>query len=186
MNQNDFYNFESKDINGQSLVHLLGLYLPENSVGVEVGLWYAQTSCLIAQKCKNVSKIYGIDPYTPSVNEIENILVGEKEIDYAKFLALHNIKFSGVADKIEIIEEKSLNAIDRFEDNSLDFVFWDCPTTFESVIFDISNWYRKLKKGGVMSGHDWDAIKDIIIFFKKDINDNANIVVNDQVWAWIK
>jgi|694.fasta_scaffold00121_95 hypothetical protein len=187
MNKLDsIYNFNSKDINGQSLIHLFGLYLPENSVGVELGLFYAQTSCMIAQKCDNVSKIYGIDPYTPGVNEIENISYGEKESDYARNLAMHNIKFSGVSDKIEIIEDTSINASHKFEDNSLNFIFWDCPTTYSAVLQDMAAWYRKLKTGGIMCGHDWDMIKDIILFFKQDINDNSKITVHDQVWAWIK
>lgn len=186
IDSSDFYNFESKDINGQSLVHLIGLYLPKNSIGVELGLWCAQTSCLIAQKCSNVAKIYGVDFYVPAMNTIENIFIGKKEIEYAKSLAIHNIEFSGVSEKIEIIEDFSLNAVNNFNDNSLDFVFWDCPTTYDAVVLDLDAWYKKLKDGGIMSGHDWHLIKDIVISFKNTVVSKSEIIVNDNVWAWIK
>lgn len=185
-NIDNLYSFDSKDINGQSLVHLFGLFLPENSIGVELGLFYAQTSCMLAQKCSNISKIYGVDPYVSVLNEIENIPMGQKEADYARSLAIHNIKFSGVSDKIEIIEDTSLNAAKKFEDFSLDFVFWDCPTTYDSFLLDLNAWYIKIKNGGIMSGHDWHFVKDIVISFKNNIKNDSLLIVNDNVWAWIK
>lgn len=41
------------------------------------------------------------------------------------------------------------------ENGSLDFVFIDAMHTEEAVSADISNWWPKIKRGGFISGHDW-------------------------------
>jgi hypothetical protein len=42
-----------------------------------------------------------------------------------------------------------------FEDGSLDAVYIDANHSFESVIEDIEVWTPKVRKGGVVSGHDY-------------------------------
>ncbi len=59
--------------------------------------------------------------------------------------------------KLKIIEVRkgySLNVVETFEDNSIDFVFIDGLHDFDNVYLDIKNWYEKVKSGGIVSGHD--------------------------------
>ena len=78
------YIFDSKEILGQGLVHLINVQLPNNSIMVELGTWSAQTTCLIAQKCNNISKIYTVDPYKPYYNYLEKINIDEKQIEIGR------------------------------------------------------------------------------------------------------
>jgi hypothetical protein len=48
----------------------------------------------------------------------------------------------------------SRDAITHFEDDSLDFVYIDANHAKEHALFDISNWYLKVKPGGILCGHD--------------------------------
>ena len=41
------------------------------------------------------------------------------------------------------------------EDNSLDFVYIDADHRFDYVMEDLITWGRKVRKGGIISGHDW-------------------------------
>jgi predicted O-methyltransferase YrrM len=49
----------------------------------------------------------------------------------------------------------SSEALKDFEDESLDFVYIDANHDFPNFTFDIHNWLKKIKKGGIMSGHDF-------------------------------
>jgi len=55
----------------------------------------------------------------------------------------------------KLIRAWSMDAVRQFEDNSLDFVFLDAGHDFRSVASDISEWSRKVKPGGIVSGHDF-------------------------------
>jgi SAM-dependent methyltransferase len=180
------YDFISKDINVQSLIHLMNLHLPKDFIAVEIGVWYAQATCMIAQNCTNIKKIYGIDPYVPYEKILDNSTVGEKEINFAKNLAKHNIEFSGVKDKIELLELDSTSALNKFDDKSIDFIFIDCPKEYDEQINDLSEWYKKIKSGGIISGHDWSVISKSIVDFKNNIKDHNLISIIDDVWVWIK
>jgi hypothetical protein len=98
------YFFTDKNIFGQSLIHLINLYLPKNSTIVELGTGFGTTASMFAQNCPNIKKIYTVDPYLPyTTSWVEDgIPFGEKEIDNAKIIAKHNFDFSGFKEKIEL------------------------------------------------------------------------------------
>ncbi|KKM91609.1 hypothetical protein LCGC14_1226810 [marine sediment metagenome] len=82
-----------------------------------------------------------------------------------------------------IIFDNSWDSVNRFKDNSIDFIFIDADHSAESVTKDIKAWYKKIKKGGIMSGHDFfhDAIGVSVLtnlLFKK-------IEIVDTIW-WIE
>jgi len=66
-----------------------------------------------------------------------------------------------VQEKISVYPEARLirgistDVAHEFPDESFDLVFLDARHDFGSVIEDISYWRGKVKKGGVLTGHDW-------------------------------
>jgi len=56
----------------------------------------------------------------------------------------------------KIIKGWSNEVVNDFEDESLDFVFIDGNHDFEHVVEDVAKWSRKVKKGGIVSGHDFN------------------------------
>ena len=48
----------------------------------------------------------------------------------------------------------------KFENGFFDFIYIDALHTYKSTKEDITNWYPKLKKGGIIAGHDY-CLKDI-------------------------
>ncbi len=54
-----------------------------------------------------------------------------------------------------IIRKWSLDAVKKFENESLDFVYIDANHNFDSVIQDIIQWSAKVRNGGIVAGHDY-------------------------------
>jgi hypothetical protein len=48
-----------------------------------------------------------------------------------------------------------MNALKLFPDNSLDFVYIDGNHDFLNIIQDIDGWKKKVRPGGILSGHDY-------------------------------
>lgn len=56
---------------------------------------------------------------------------------------------------VEIIRKTSVEAAREVEDNSLDFVYIDAMHEFDLVMMDILTWVPKVRRGGIVSGHDY-------------------------------
>ena len=55
----------------------------------------------------------------------------------------------------EWVNKSSMEASKDFLDESLDFVFIDANHHYEYVVEDIAQWSKKIRKGGIVSGHDY-------------------------------
>ena len=49
----------------------------------------------------------------------------------------------------------SMDAVKLFADESLDFVFIDANHDYQYVLDDITEWSKKVRSGGIVSGHDY-------------------------------
>lgn len=59
-----------------------------------------------------------------------------------------------------IMRRYSKEALEMIDDNSLDFVYIDANHKFVEVAFDIHHWLKKVKPGGIVSGHDYTKYKN--------------------------
>ena len=69
------------------------------------------------------------------------------------------------------IRKNSIEAADQFEDESLDFVFIDASHEYEDVKKDIQIWLPKIKKGGILAGHDYYIGYDYFPGVKAAVNE---------------
>lgn len=63
-------------------------------------------------------------------------------------------KLSEFGERAVLHKTISTEAAKKFEDESLDFVYLDGDHRFRFVLEDILAWWPKIKKGGLISGHD--------------------------------
>jgi predicted O-methyltransferase YrrM len=54
-----------------------------------------------------------------------------------------------------ICKGDSISLAETIPDESLDFVFIDADHSYQAVKKDIEAWFPKVKKGGIVSGHDY-------------------------------
>lgn len=132
--------------------------------GAEIGVYRGRYSELIKKYNPNL-ELWSVDAWTiyPGYKDF-----GNHDIDDAYEEAKQRSEKSG----FKLIKGWSLDAVKNFEDNSLDFVFIDGNHDFRHVTDDIDEWSRKVRKGGIVSGHD---------FF---INHHKGFGVREAVPAW--
>ena len=118
--------------------------------GAEVGVYRATFSDSLLRRVPNLHLI-GVDLWAvyPGYKDFgeTDIVDAERESGetYAKY-----------GDKAILIKGESLDVAKTIPDGSLDFVFIDANHAFEYVIADIAAWSKKVRKGGIISGHDYN------------------------------
>lgn len=190
--------FESKGSDGQSLVPVINMLLGEHLVGAEIGVFRAHTFCTLLSCCPSIETLYGIDSYKPYDDCIvigpytgkPVYSVNTEQIASIREAALRNIQSLSptTRDKAVLIEEDSTVALSSFLDDSLDFVFIDTYMTREQAAQDLEQWYPKVKKGGLFSGHDWtgQVIREEVNAFRAKHNIAEKLCTFDNTWMWIK
>lgn len=66
-----------------------------------------------------------------------------------------------------------MEAVEDFEDGSLDFVYIDANHEFRYIAEDLYEWTKKVRKGGIVAGHDYFFIQSGT---KKPVWDVANVL----------
>lgn len=116
--------------------------------GAEIGTDHGQYA---QQLCKGIPglKLYCIDPWTPYTE-------GDEVHDEANVEEIYQQAKSRLAPyNCQIIRDTSMNAVKNCADNSFDFVFVDGNHEYKYVKEDITEWYKKVKPGGIIAGHDY-------------------------------
>lgn len=64
--------------------------------------------------------------------------------------------FSNVSN-VKMCKGLSSSIVSDFSDDSLDLIYIDADHSYAGALKDLQLWYPKIKSGGIISGHDWDA-----------------------------
>jgi predicted O-methyltransferase YrrM len=139
-------------------------------IGAEVGVQKGWFSYILSQDWKG--KIICIDPWEDNYDIVKECLKDRN---------------------VELVRKTSVEAAKDIEDESLDWVYIDALHDYESGVEDIKTWYPKVRKGGVVAGHDyinvvmedWDpkvfAIKKAVDEFAEQNNYKVTEIPDDWV-----
>lgn len=126
---------------------------------VELGTWKGHSISYLGKKLLEQSynfKLYGVDLFDDSyIHTKEGNSHLASQMKYIYDVYNQNLIDAGVREVIKDIKGNTWEVASQFEDNSVDFVFIDADHNYESVKKDILSWLPKMKKGGIMSGHDY-------------------------------
>jgi hypothetical protein len=168
-------------------------WFPEGSCFVEVGTYLGRSLCSLGEVVELSGKsftVIGIDtcrgsgPEGPRHKDYHGAAVGQGGGTFAG--ALHkNVLDCGYGDVISLIIADSLTAARLFGDASVDWVHLDARHDYASVKADIQAWLPKVKRGGWLSGDDYDELKwpEVV----KAVNDllPGATAWSIQQWRWI-
>ena len=168
-------------------------WFPEGSTFVEVGTYLGRSLCSLGEVVERSGKtirLIGIDTCRGSGLE------GSRQKDYhgaavaqggGTFAgALHkNVLDCGYGDSIQLIIADSLAASRLVGDASIDWVHLDARHDYASVKADIQAWLPKVKRGGWLSGDDYDEVKwPEVVKAVNDLLPGAK-AWSTQQWRWI-
>jgi predicted O-methyltransferase YrrM len=124
------------------------------SVFVELGVWKGHSISFLADALRNKNKkIYAVDIF----EDWDKNKDVQEEVKHISEIYNTVLKKTNTRHLITDIKSISWEAANLFEDNSVDFVFIDADHSYESVKKDIKNWLPKIKKNGIIAGHDFHA-----------------------------
>jgi hypothetical protein len=164
----------------------------EFKIGVEVGVdrgFFSEELCVGNPD----AKLYCIDPwveYSDFNRRFKQHIMNKYYQQTVNRLKSYNC---------EIIRKKSIDGIKEFEDESIEYVYIDSLHDYNSCIEDLTTWSKKVRRGGVISGHDYregklnqfgtrykvfDAVND----FTKNNNIHPFFITSENThsFLWIK
>ena len=120
-------------------------------VGAEIGVESGRYSKIICENNPGV-KLFCIDFWEPyeELNDYRLKSTLEQMYENSK----RRLRYFDC----HLIKDKSMNAVKNFADECLDFVYIDSNHKYEFVKEDIREWTKKVRKGGVVSGHDYATL----------------------------
>lgn len=136
------------------------------NLGVEVGVAKGDHAEILCKANPNL-KLFGVDAWQhyPGYLDYMSERLNWFHKEAIKKLELYNC---------ELIQKFSMDAVNDFEDDSLDFVYIDGAHDFKNVALDICEWIKKVKPNGILYGHD----------FKRSTNPRLKQHVQDVVSAY--
>lgn len=119
----------------------------------EVGSFSGVSSETLAQKCKELHCIDAWSPYW--------------EINNGDVMKIAEANFDKMAENYQNIKKVKLNSSDaaqQYPDHFFDLIYIDAAHDYANAKRDITVWLPKLKKGGVMAGHDYRYDTNIQVY----------------------
>lgn len=146
--------------------------------GVEIGVDHAEFSKQICEN-NNQLEMYGVDPYLKydEYREYDSQAQMDGIYEHAKMVMSDHV----AKGRYKFIREKSEDAVKQFADESLDFVYIDANHEAGFPYNDIDMWARKVRKDGMVMGHDYVRIK-VLSFTIKDALEKYTKEHNINPW----
>jgi len=118
-------------------------------VGVECGL-YSEVLC----KANPFIDLDSVDAWTAYRGYRDH--VSQDKLDAFMKTTIERLKPYNAM----VIKGFSMDVVKDYQDNSLDFVYIDGNHEYRQTVDDVAEWHKKVRIGGIVSGHDYILRKD--------------------------
>jgi len=123
--------------------------------GAEIGVDAGRFSQILCKEIPDL-ELWCVDPWKP-LKDYSDPVTGKKWGEQKESRTLRNMertrrRLEGY--NVHIIRGTSMDIVRDF-DVDLDFVYIDANHNFNYVMEDLINWGKKVRKGGIISGHDY-------------------------------
>ncbi len=125
-------------------------------VGAEIGTAEGRFADALLAACPHLY-LWAVDDFAPGYETWMGTQWTAK--DQARNRAAFDAVLRRHKPRLTLLEKRSLEAAAWLEPASLDFVFIDAGHSYDEVRADIAAWRTRLKPGGWITGHDYDAAK---------------------------
>lgn len=133
----------------RGLYEMVEKYVTKDTVLLEVGSFQGVSTILFSMFA---NKVYSVDCYDYVVPPTGRIPSHDQLFVDAEKLFIERTKN---IENIIKIKKSSVEAAQDFSDRSLDLVYIDAEHDYNSVKTDVNTWKNKVRRGGVLAGHDY-------------------------------
>ena len=149
----------------------------KDMTGIEIGC-YAGESTEIFINSGLFKTFYCIDPWKFNNSSFYKTVKCAEQLFDKRF---ENNKI------IRKIKDYSWNAVNNFQDESIDFIYVDGNHTYEACKKDLELYYPKIKKNGIVSGHDYERKYGVYNAVNEFFNDKFTFLFfEDNSWMTYK
>lgn len=128
--------------------------LPDGAHIVEVGGFKGKSASFLATEIANSGKRITFDVVDTWLGSPEHR--DDPDVRDGRLFATFLANTAPVSEYIRPIQQASVEAAATYPDESLDAVFLDGDHSTQAVVDDCQAWWPKIKRGGILAGHDRD------------------------------
>ena len=173
----------------QSFVFLLNhLNGQKEIVAAEIGVYQGLNAVSMMGNCSRL-KLYCIDGYERISIETGGAMISERDKQAIRDCSVSLL--NPFKDRVIRIFQQSEVCYKDFPDEYFDYVYIDGEHLYDYVKRDIELWYPKVKKGGMLAGHDFE-MKEVMhaVAEFRDINNMKHFAFStgggESDWWFIK
>lgn len=159
--------------------------LGENVRGIEIGVQSGINSYMLLEFCPNIKKIMGIDPYR-SYRDWDKVV---PQADLDTNFTIFQANYEHMKDRFELVKMSSNEAAPLLKNDTYDVVFIDGDHSLRAVLDDLSNYTPKIRKGGIIAGHDIGlsgVTMAVQSWCKRNRIDLSTVkLIENTAWFWI-
>jgi hypothetical protein len=133
--------------------------LPQNAVGVEIGVWRGDFSQQLLARL-NPRELYLVDPWEfapqfPGAMYGGTMATTQDDMDAIHAEVAQRFAPEVAVGRVIIARDRSADAAKGFAPNTFDFIYIDGNHSYEAVRDDLTAWAPLLKRNGVLAGDDY-------------------------------
>lgn len=148
------------------------------TTGFEIGVLKGSYSRVLCGMNSRLH-LYGVDSW--GIGEARKKDYHERMFEKAK------TRLAPFGKRITLIKSLSMDAVKQFEIESVDFVYIDGSHKFDLVMEDIIEWTKIVKKGGIVSGDDYNRFVQLAVdVYVKAHGYTLNLTKEDSNWWFTK
>ena len=144
------------------------------TVGAELGVRRGGF-CISLLRDNRELKMYAVDLWAPHADIEEHHFH-----DFHKETFHCRAAYHGLQDRVGVMQALTTEAAHKFGDETLDFIFADATHTSEAHRKDLEAWIPKVKKTGMISGHDYEEEWGMIPL----IDSLGDVHVDEKSCSW--
>lgn len=129
-------------------------YFKPSGIGLELGVFEGEYAKAILDACPDLI-LYLLDCWQEQPEHIYTDQLNSSNTIQAERISKTIKNTINDYHRVRLIKGFFNEFCDFFPDNFFDFIYVDGNHSYEFVKKDLKNWYPKVKKGGLFSGHDY-------------------------------
>jgi len=148
----------------------------------EIGVWRGHTSIVLLRNLPSLEVFHAIDSWI-NYEDYQGDNKNNETIIFDKLIFEDRTHW--LKDKLKIHHGFSKDTCDQIRDNSLDLIFIDANHSYEYLLEDIKIWTPKVKKDGLIIGHDYNpkTFPGVVKAVHEVFKDNFTTELDDIWWC---